>query len=71
MKRPIMLLHTEQHQRYPPIATANYQARDISAHVIIMFFKLPPSARLSSSMKRCFSTGVGSLVLLGDRRKVQ
>lgn len=60
MKKPIMLLHcsqTKQHQRYPPLATANYQARDISPHVIIMFFKLPPSAQSSSSKQPSFSTG--------------
>lgn len=62
---------TTQHQRYPPLATANYQAKDISPHVIIMCFKLPPLAQLSSNKQCCFSTGVVSLVLLGDREKVQ
>lgn len=73
MKKPIMLAlqPNQTASRYPPLATANYQARDISPHVIIMFFKLPPLAWLSSSMQCCFSAGVVSLVLLGDRQKVQ
>ncbi len=33
---------TKQHRRFPSFATANYQARDISPHVIRMFFELPP-----------------------------
>lgn len=67
MKKPIILLRwsqTKQHRRYPPLTTANYQARDISPHVIIMFYKLPPLARSSSSEQRCFCTGLVSLVLL-------
>ena len=72
--KTIMQLHcsqAKQLQRYPPLATANYQAGEISPHVIIMFFKLPHLEQLSSSKQYCFFTVVVSLVLLGDRRKVQ
>lgn len=67
-----MLLHcsqTKQHQRYPSFATANYQARDVSPHVIRMFFFAPVD--MVELQLCCLSTGVVCLVLLGERQKVQ
>ncbi|KAK2820345.1 hypothetical protein Q5P01_023304 [Channa striata] len=69
MKRLLHCSQTKLHRRHLPLAAANYQARDICPHVTILWLKLPPLARLSSSGQRCFSAGVVTSALLGDRHK--